>query len=75
MYLLQKKFTHCAVLSTLIFTMTGSWATADTLSDAITQGQVHLDFRPRYEFMSQAGKKDAHAFTVQTLLGLRRAAL
>ncbi|WP_226818361.1 alginate export family protein [Acidithiobacillus montserratensis] len=70
MYSLQKKFTHCAVLSTLIFTMTGSWAMADTLSDAITQGQVHLDFRPRYEFMSQAGKKDAHAFTVQTLLGL-----
>ncbi|MFA7657623.1 alginate export family protein [Acidithiobacillus thiooxidans] len=67
---LKKTAAHLAVMNALLVTLAGSWANADTLSDAITQGQVHLDFRPRYEFMSQAGKKDANAFTVQTLLGL-----
>ncbi|MBU2738238.1 alginate export family protein [Acidithiobacillus concretivorus] len=67
---LKKTATHLAVTNALLVTLAGSWANADTLSDAITQGQVHLDFRPRYEFMSQDGKKDANAFTVQTLLGL-----
>ncbi|MBU2802225.1 alginate export family protein [Acidithiobacillus caldus] len=43
---------------------------ADSLSSAISGGKVSLDFRPRYEFLSQAGKRDANAFTVQTLLGL-----
>ncbi len=66
----NKTVPYLTVLSTLILTLSGGWAVADTLSDAITQGQVHLNFRPRYEFMSQAGKKDAQAFTVQTLLGL-----
>jgi len=43
---------------------------ADSLTNAITGGTVSLDLRPRYEFLSQAGKRDANAFTIQTLLGL-----
>lgn len=48
-----------------------SWggAAADPLLDAITGGQVSLQMRPRYEFMQQAGKEDANAFTLRTLLG------
>ena len=58
---------HCAAA---LFALLASTAHADPLSNAISGGQVNLDFRPRYEFMSQANKNDAHAFTVQTLLGL-----
>ena len=53
-----------------LFALLASTAQADTLTNAISGGQVNLDFRPRYEFMSQANKNDANAFTVQTLLGL-----
>ena len=53
-----------------LFALLASTAQADTLTNAISGGQVNLDFRPRYEFMSQANKNDASAFTVQTLLGL-----
>ncbi|MCK9189440.1 alginate export family protein [Acidithiobacillus sp.] len=53
-----------------LFALLASTAHADTLTDAISGGQVNLDFRPRYEFMSQADKNNANAFTVQTLLGL-----
>ena len=58
---------HCAAV---LFALLTSTAHAAPLSNAISGGQVNLDFRPRYEFMSQANKNDAHAFTVQTLLGL-----
>ena len=48
-----------------------SWggAAADPFLDAITGGHVSLQLRPRYQFMQQAGKEDANAFTLRTLLG------
>ena len=53
-----------------VLALSATSAFGDTLASAIRGGSVSLDFRPRYEFMSQAGKRDANAFTVQTLLGL-----
>ena len=53
-----------------VLALSATSAFGDTLASAISGGSVSLDFRPRYEFMSQAGKRDANAFTVQTLLGL-----
>ena len=53
-----------------LFALLAGTVHANTLTNAITGGHVSLDFRPRYEFMSQAGETDANAFTVQTLLGL-----
>lgn len=61
---------HCPILAAALIALTTGSAAAGTLTEAITQGQIRLDFRPRYEFMSQADKQDANAFTVQTLLGL-----
>lgn len=60
-----------AVLSAVVLPQSHAWA--DPIAQAISAGKVSLDFRPRYEFMSQAGKRDANAFTVQTLLGLKSA--
>ena len=45
-------------------------ATADTLSDALKEGKVDLQLRPRYEYVHQAGRaEDDNAFTMRTLLG------
>lgn len=45
-------------------------AQADLLSDAMDNGTVDLQLRPRYEFVQQDGKpNDANAFTMRTLLG------
>lgn len=45
-------------------------AAGDDLSNALQNGKLDLQLRPRYEFVSQAGKAaDAHAFTLRTLLG------
>ncbi|MHB1202829.1 MAG: alginate export family protein, partial [Acidithiobacillus sp.] len=60
----KTRFLQAALLSL----WAGSVA-ADPLLGAITGGQVSLQMRPRYEFMQQAGKEDANAFTLRTLLG------
>ncbi len=57
-----------AAIAAAAFSQSDAWG--DPLSSALGQGKVSLSFRPRYEFMSQTGKRNAQAFTVQTLLGL-----
>ncbi|MDA8231683.1 MAG: alginate export family protein [Magnetospirillum sp.] len=42
---------------------------ADTLGDAITQGQPSVQVRPRYEIVQQQGKAESQAATVRTLVG------
>lgn len=65
---LRRTLVCMALFSMASLSQENAWA--DSLASAISGGKVSLDFRPRYEFMSQAGKSDANAFTVQTLLGL-----
>ncbi|MCL5980559.1 MAG: hypothetical protein M1488_07785, partial [Gammaproteobacteria bacterium] len=61
-YIRKSRFLQAALLS-----LCAGSAAADPLLDAITGGQVSLQMRPRYEFMQQAGKEDANAFTLRTL--------
>lgn len=42
---------------------------ANRFTQALTDGQVNLDFRLRYESVTQSGKKDANAFTERTRIG------
>lgn len=43
---------------------------AASLCEAISEGKLLLNFRPRYEYVDQDGKaENANAFTVRTLLG------
>ena len=45
---------------------------AATLGEAVTDGKLLLNLRPRYEYVEQANKpKDANAFTMRSLLGWR----
>ncbi|MEY2340683.1 alginate export family protein [Acidithiobacillus sp. IBUN Pt1247-S3] len=64
----RRSIITAAILSTIALPQSSAWA--DPIANAISGGNVSLNFRPRYEFMSQNGKRDANAFTVQTLLGL-----
>ncbi|MHB1532897.1 MAG: hypothetical protein ACYCS3_12185, partial [Acidithiobacillus sp.] len=50
-----------------VFLASWGFAAADPLLGAITGGHVSLQLRPRYQFMQQAGKEDANAFTLRTL--------
>ncbi|MHB0889376.1 MAG: alginate export family protein, partial [Acidithiobacillus sp.] len=61
-YIRKTRFLQAALLS-----LCAGSAAADPLLDAITGGHVSLQLRPRYQFMQQAGKEDANAFTLRTL--------
>ncbi|WP_308387941.1 alginate export family protein [Acidithiobacillus sp. AMEEHan] len=65
---IRRSILSAAVLAAVVLPQGIAWA--DPIANAITGGTVSLNLRPRYEYMSQAGKRDANAFTVQTLLGL-----
>ncbi len=52
-----------------IFAVALGQAQAHDLGYALTHGKMDFSLRPRYEVAQQSGKKEAHAFTLRTLLG------
>ncbi len=60
------------VVAALLAATAGA-ASAHGLGYALTHGTIDLSLRPRYEIVKQPGKKEAHAFTLRTLLGYETA--